>query len=273
MQKIKIKKADLVKFLSYFIIFFLLFFWYNKTNSPTFIWDFNSASIYSQEEKKIIWNEGFLLWEKKQEKPYLSISFKPDYIKIDNNLIKILDLNIKSKYFKDKVTPISLVIDWERTDPRWQVSGNNLILTSKAKIDSETIKVFVHELGHIVDIYYLTDNAWLDKSEDFYKISWLAYNIKNKNAKITDFVSGYSLSNKYEDFAESFVFYIFHNEEFLCRSLSNYSLKLKYNFFKNYVFNSNEFKNTTFWSGSIATYNWDSTKIWINLKKYLYYIR
>lgn len=273
MQKIKIKKPDIIKFLAYFIIFFLLFFWYNKTNSPVYIWDFNSASIYSQEEKKIIPNEGFLSWEKKQEKPYLSISFKPDCIKIDNNLIKILDLNIKSKYFKDKVTPLSLVIDWKRTDPRGQVSGNNLILTSKIKIDSETIKVFVHELGHIVDIYYLNDKNGLDKSEDFYKISWLAYNIKNKNAKITDFVTGYSLSNKYEDFAESFVFYIFHNEEFLRRAKINYSIKLKYNFFKNYVFENNEFNNTSFWNWNISSYNWDSTKIWINLKKYLYYIR
>ncbi|HBA44948.1 TPA: hypothetical protein DEG21_03710 [Patescibacteria group bacterium] len=59
-------------------------------------------------------------------------------------------------------------------------------------------------------------------------------------------MSGYSLSNKYEDFAESFVFYIFHNEEFLRRAKTNYSIKLKYNFFKNYIFSESEFNNTSF---------------------------
>jgi hypothetical protein len=47
----------------------------------------------------------------------------------------------------------------------------------------------------------------------------------------------------------------------------------KYNFFRKYVFINTEFADTSFWYDQIAYYNWDTTKIPFNLKKYLYYIR
>jgi hypothetical protein len=90
---------------------------------------------------------------------------------------------------------------------------------------------------------------------------------------MSDFLSGYALSNKYEDFAESFTFFVFHNEEFKRRAVKNIMLARKYNFFKKYVFIGNEFENTSFEYNQIAYYNWDGTKIPFNLKKYLYYIR
>lgn len=90
---------------------------------------------------------------------------------------------------------------------------------------------------------------------------------------MTDFLSGYALTNKYEDFAESFTFYVFHNDEFKARAIKNLMIARKYNFFKKYVFINSEFANTNFEYGKIAFYNWDSTKINISLKKYLYYIR
>jgi len=64
--------------------------------------------------------------------------------------------------------------------------------------------------------------------------------------KMGDFVSGYALSNKYEDFAESFSFYVFHNDIFRDRALKNVSLQKKYDFFKTYVFDHEEFVGTSF---------------------------
>jgi hypothetical protein len=97
--------------------------------------------------------------------------------------------------------------------------------------DSEQLKVFVHELGHIVDIFYLKKGILADPSDIFYAISWESFNTKKAGQKITDFVSGYALSNKYEDFAETFAFYIFHNEDFRNRAKKDSFLQKKYDFF------------------------------------------
>lgn len=88
-----------------------------------------------------------------------------------------------------------------------------------------------------------------------------------------DFVSGYALSNKYEDFAESFSFYVFHNDIFRDRALKNVSLQKKYDFFKTYVFDHEEFVGTSFGREWLKSYNWDTTRIPVDMKKYLYYIK
>jgi len=84
------------------------------------------------------------------------------------------------------------------------------------------------------------------------------------------FVTGYAATNKYEDFAESFVFYVFHNRSFADMALKNESLRRKYLFFSEYIFPREEFTQTDFTLGTLPTYSWDSTKIPISLKKYLY---
>lgn len=70
--------------------------------------------------------------------------------------------------------------------------------------------------------------------------------MKKKGAKLADFVSGYALSNKYEDFAESFAFYVFHNAEFQKRAKSNAQVAKKYDFFSKKVFSSGDFSGTDF---------------------------
>lgn len=91
--------------------------------------------------------------------------------------------------------------------------------------------------------------------------------------KMGDFVSGYALSNKYEDFAESFSFYVFHNDTFQERASKNTSLRKKYDFFKTYVFDQEEFIGTSFGDAVLKSYNWDTTRIPVDIKKYLYYIK
>lgn len=277
-KKIIKNKTDIVKFFAYFCFFLLLFSSIQIANSP--IWEINynsaTADINTNESEYSDYNninENFSLWKKATKKPSLSINFNPDYIKVDENLMNSLKLNIDSKYFKSKITPLELTIDSTKLDPRWQVVWNKLILSGKIKNLRESMKVFVHELGHIIDLHYLS-NLWdYDPSENFYNISWLSYQVKKKNAKIDDFISGYALTNKYEDFAESFCFYIFHNNEFKARTKWNINIARKYNFFQKYIFSNNEFQNTYFENTKILAYNWDITKIGVNLKKYLYYIK
>lgn len=54
------------------------------------------------------------------------------------------------------------------------------------------------------------------------------------------------MTNQYEDFAESFVYFILHNEAFLERSQSSSLLAQKYAFFKRYLFFGSEFEAMSF---------------------------
>jgi hypothetical protein len=279
-QKYSIDRLDVVKFILLMTIFAFSFSAYNSAYSPVVETTYNSASIFSHEQKSIElfgWNgddESVQVPAEVKEIENLVISFRPENITIDDSLLEKIKTNAESKIFSSKISPLHLLVDTIRKEPRGQVSGNTLILSGKISGESESLKVFVHELGHIVDIYYLpTHEDGADLSNDFYSISWLDYNVKKKDAIIWDFVSGYALSNKYEDFAESFAFYVFHNDEFARRAKSNPSLQDKYDFLKNNVFLNNEFFSTNFASEKLRSYNWDVTKIPVNVKKYLYYIQ
>ncbi len=87
---------------------------------------------------------------------------------------------------------------------------------------------------------------------------------------MASFVSWYAATNQYEDFAESLTFYIFHNDEFMERALKNDALRQKYLFISNFVFKNGEFLDTNFGIGKIPSYLWDTTKLPISVKKYLY---
>ena len=206
-------KYDVLKFVIYVCFFSYLLFTWQKTYSPDGEAILNSAwEQTSIEENNPMNDTTFTLGKKIQKKPVLTLDLNPDLAKVDDTLLKAIKFNVESKIFKDKVTPLDLTIDTTRIDPRWRVTWNKLMLSWKIKDLSESMKVLVHELGHLVDLHYLP-NLWdYDPSENFYNISWLSYNVKKKWSKMQDFLSGYALTNKYEDFAESFTFFIFHNE-------------------------------------------------------------
>lgn len=94
--------------------------------------------------------------------------------------------------------------------------------------------------------------------------------IKKPGETSQNFISGYAASNRYEDFAESFGFYIFHNDEFVDRAMRNDSLRQKYLFLQKYVFVHGEFTGTDFGSADVPKYFWDTTKLPIFVNKYLY---
>ncbi|MDD2916400.1 MAG: hypothetical protein PHH70_00995 [Candidatus Gracilibacteria bacterium] len=275
-------RIDSLKFFFYSFLFFLLFFGYNTASGPYYETTYDSASIFNQEipaeaptlEKSADIPVVTSTPRKNIPKDPLTIAFNPEYIKIDNNTLNRLKEVIHSAYFQSKVTPLHIILDSERYEPRGQVVGNKLILSTLITNDTEEIKVFVHELGHIVDIFYLKKGVFGgDISDIFYSIAWDAFNTKKKGQKITDFVSGYALSNKYEDFAESFAFYVFHNEAFAREAKKDAFLQQKYDFFRKYVFDTDAFVGTSFESDVLKPYNWDTTKIPIDMKKYLYYIQ
>lgn len=133
---------------------------------------------------------------------------------------------------------LAIFIDATLIEPRGRMQGRLISLSAGVSRDSEFLKLFVHELGHYIDIYVLTSIDRVDTSSNFYAISWKSTNVKRSTESISSFVTGYALTNQYEDFAESLVFYIFHNRIFEDRAMRNDSIRQKYLFFQKYLFPS-----------------------------------
>jgi len=163
-----------------------------------------------------------------------------------------------------------------RKDRRWKMKNKNIKLFAPQKMwEAETLNVFIHEFWHYVDLYYFDYDEKINKdlSEDFYKISWNS--TKELKAWLTqkDFVSGYAMTNKYEDFAESFLYYIIDNKDFLKKTQKSEILKKKYEFFRKNLFKKLFFGTKFSDNLIIKDYYRDMTKLKLNLKKFLQYLK
>ena len=166
---------------------------------------------------------------------------------------------------------LKIVLDVNQKEPRGKIQWKIISLSASIKDQSEFLKLLFHEIGHAIDIYtFIPDMTGFDRSQTFYDISWQDTTTKKAWEKSQNFISGYAATNKYEDFAESFVFYMFHNNDFAERALKNDSLRQKYLFIQRYLFLHGEFTGTDFRINKIPVYFWDTTKIPISVNKYLY---
>ena len=125
--------------------------------------------------------------------------------------------------------------------------------------ENELKSVFVHELGHIVDVGQITGSSSTQTnysienfpvlSDDisllFYKVSWIESYSRKLNSYLTDFVSEYATENHFEDFAESYAYYILHGPDFRLRSQGSFQLAQKYLYLKIFIFNNVEYKKNT----------------------------
>lgn len=174
----------------------------------------------------------------------------------------------------------NLILDYDPGVSRG-LGGNYLIILRGVNMSTaETVGVLIHEMGHNVDYDYLapTDEEkpsvfkdWnvalyeSDPSLDFYRISWLS-SAKRKNAATNmDFVSGYAMADPFEDFAESYIYYILHNKDFKKLATSSKALYAKYRFMKYQVFDGMEFdtgdgivkENQRPWDTTVLNYDID----------------
>ncbi len=168
---------------------------------------------------------------------------------------------------------LSIILDTKLIEPRWQMSGKSIRLSPSVAKDAEFVQLLVHEVAHYIDIYSLISlGKTIDPSSRFYEISWEGSKTKKPNETIASFISWYATTNQWEDFAESFTFYVFHNDEFAERALKNESLRKKYLFLSEYVFPDGAFLDTDFGIGKVPSYIWDTTKVPVSVKKYLYFL-
>jgi len=137
----------------------------------------------------------------------------------------------------------------------------------------EFLAIFTHEFAHYLDLYYFSKTPLWDTSNDFYDISWDSTKTMKRWQKSSDFVSGYAMTNKYEDFAESLTYYIFHNDDFKQKSEQSSVLAWKYKFFTDSLFKNNFFIWTDFSvNNRVKKYYWDITKIEIDTQNFLQYL-
>lgn len=94
----------------------------------------------------------------------------------------------------------------------------------------------------------------------FYTICWSEATVLRSGVSAAAFVSGYAASNQYEDFAETFAMYVFHNKAFQERALKNSLLQQKYDFLHEYVFGE-FFLSSSYEKDTIPAKIWDVTKV------------
>ena len=159
------------------------------------------------------------------------------------------------------------------------LAGKNTLIISGTVPRQEFRALLIHELGHVFDLSgeqaclsvtkesgYSTfrDGSelfyWNDPSVAFYQISWINEKTKRYQVKSEDFVTGYASWDPFEDFAESFAYFLLQNETFRKRALTNTAMAAKYKWFQTYLFPEDMHiatgKNS--WNGIVP---WDATKL------------
>lgn len=177
----------------------------------------------------------------------------------------------------------SLTFLWY-SDSQRGLGGNGSIHLKCNDITDEVLtSVFVHEMGHIVDtglydgrsvagVSAFNDSRTSvfknDPSIDFYNISWKDTTHVNRNSTAFDFVTQYAMTSPFEDFAESYHFYLLHGSQFKFMVKSNPRLSRKYAFLRDKVFHGKEFTNNTFKLDSKRR-TYDATVLPFSLEKFL----
>lgn len=176
-----------------------------------------------------------------------------------------------------------IVLDYNKNAGRG-LGGNNLIILRGINMSyEELIGVLIHETAHNVDYDYLSPKKMVEKSGfkdgphplyitdpsiDFYRISWEnELNLKNTASNL-DFVSGYAMSDPFEDFAETYTYYVLHNADFKALAVSSPKLYAKYRFMKYRVFSGVEF-DTGDGIVNLNNRSWDTTILNYSLSDFL----
>ena len=182
---------------------------------------------------------------------------------------------IRSSIIDPKVYFLGLEMYEKMNDVRGKFKDTSIKLFWVLTLPKEELfAVFVHEFWHYIDLYYLEETFSWDPSNDFYDISWDSTKVLKKWAKQGNFVSGYAMTNKYEDFAETFVYYTLHNGQFYTLAQKDDTLLKKFQFIKERVYSDESFYGTDFSTiSTIDPYYWDITKISYNLDKVLQYLK
>ncbi len=177
----------------------------------------------------------------------------------------------------------NLILDYNPEAHRG-LGGKSMIILRAVNMDAEEFfGVMIHEIGHNVDLGHLNESDKeavsefrdgrepvyeSDPSIGFYRISWNDTAHRKKDAGNLDFVSGYAMTDPFEDFAESYVYYVLHNKDFKSKTQTNETLLKKYEFMKNEVFYGMEFETGEYLTDKVNSRPWDITVLPYDLEHF-----
>jgi len=241
-------------------------------------WSFSWVvrSDVEQRVQKIIYKTFSERYKREQESKvdirYIPTQFKDD---IEISYTPLVEVFLYERDVLSHIDSLRVLLHENPWDTRGRMKSWNIHMYGVTSMsDDEFMQVLIHEFAHYHDIYGLPWNAFGDRSQDFYDISWKSVTRLKPDAEQEDFVSWYATTNQYEDFAESYLYYMLHNDQFAQRASQNPIVQLKYDYFKNVIFTRNQFYESSFASSDeIRTYYWDITKIPIDIKKFLQYLQ
>ena len=206
-----------------------------------------------------------------QKNAYLSDIFDIVYFINDNN-------KLKSDF--EKVI-YNITVNNDKWNRRWYATWHDIVFNvSMVDIFSEFPNLVNHEMGHIVDLWFLqwsnSKKHWAftefgkiafqidDPSINYYGISRGSEKIRKAKATKKDFCSWYGMYDPFEDFAECFNMYLNHNYLFRQIAKSNTSLKKKYNYIAS-IFDGKYIKSNKvdllLVKNDVTWRPWDTTKI------------
>ncbi len=272
-----LKKIFIFSILTLFfsvIIFFVKFFFLDiEQTEIDFIEDnfIEPAWLDAPKEKKPI--KKIVHKKEKVKYTYLPNSFKRD-VKVINHRFS-LDRFFLSDFIESQINFLNIYLYKDKKDVRGRMKSKKIhLFWASLMPKKEILSVAIHEFWHFFDLYILQKGLYEDISDFFYDISWESTTVIKSSQKQMDFVSGYAMTNKYEDFAESFTYYILHNRDFLEKAQKSKVLQKKYDFFGEYVFINSEFQeNFSKNNHKIKPYYRDITKIDYDLALFLDYLK
>ena len=181
---------------------------------------------------------------------------------------------ISADDFEDKIQDLDVQFHGEMIDVRGRMKNRTIKIFDPKQLEMpEFLALFTHEFAHYLDLYYFSKSPFGDVSDNFYAISWESTKTMKRGQTQSDFVSGYAMTNKYEDFAETLTYYMFHNADFQRKAKNSPALYYKYSFLRDNLFKDNSFVWTDFSDGPIKNYYWDITKIETDYENFLQYLK
>jgi len=192
---------------------------------------------------------------------------------------------VLEKFPEEQISTLqNIILDYD-PDAHRGLGGKGIIIVRAVNIDpAEFYGVMIHEIGHDVDLGYLNETSTKkisafndgkkpvyesDPSLSFYRICWENNKNFKKDVGNQDFVSGYAMTDPFEDFAETYAYYVLHNKDFKSKTQNSEKLLAKFNYMKNTVFVGKEFNTGEYLTENLTRQPWDVTKLSYNLAAFL----
>lgn len=184
-------------------------------------------------------------------------------------------MDVAKLYGCEKVTGLTRLEIYEDPDLPRALAGRGVLKLRKDILTSDEYEnILIHEFAHIVDLTYFqgTDGEESgfkdgslpifsdDLSVQFYQISWQDTETMKEGVDKFDFVSGYAMTDPFEDFAESTLYFVKHNREFRILAENNDILKQKFDFIRDNVFGGKVFNSGKSYV-DLGERGWDATKM------------